>query len=93
MSEPDTAVAVLGDEYDNALIKRTIALLKELGGRLADRQEFLAGSQLIQIQVWDFDGRPLRLEGETYVGLSVEGPDAIVGALTRRLAAEGFSPP
>jgi hypothetical protein len=92
VSEPGAVVAVLGNEYDDALIKRTIALLDDLGGRLVDRQAFLGGSQLIQIQIWDFDGRPLRLEGETYVGLSVEGPAAIVEALRRRLTAEGFPP-
>ncbi|MBO9711169.1 MAG: hypothetical protein J7521_23460 [Caulobacter sp.] len=91
MSKSDTVIAVLGDEYDDEPIKRTIALLDDLGGRLVECQECLVGSQLVQVQVWDFDGQSLRLEGETYVGLSVEGPDTIIDALTRRLAAAGFS--
>jgi hypothetical protein len=84
--------ALLGDEYDQALIRRTWDLLVAMGGRRGPGVNFVAGSQDVSIQEWTLDGRTLRFEIETYMGFSVEGPEAQVKALVARLAADGFQP-
>ncbi|CAN5369019.1 hypothetical protein BH10PSE3_BH10PSE3_24160 [soil metagenome] len=84
MSE-ETLNVLLGDEYDHALIARTWSLLIAMGGRRIDALGFVAGSQEVSIQIWDLDGVSLRFEAETYIGLSVEGPPALVADLVARL--------
>jgi hypothetical protein len=93
VNEPEVAVAVLGDEYDDALIERTWTLLTTLGGRRLDAISFVAGSQAVSIQIWDLDGAFVRFEAETYMGFSVEGPAGLVADLVARLTADGASRP
>jgi hypothetical protein len=83
----ETLNALLGDEYDHALIARTWSLLAAMGGRRVDAIGFVAGSQEVSIQIWDLDGASLRFEAETYMGFSVEGPAALVAEIVARLSA------
>jgi hypothetical protein len=80
--------ALLGDEYDRALIARTWTVLAAMGGKKVEAVGFVAGSQEVSIQLWELDGVSLRFEAETYIGFSVEGPRAVVAQLVARLAAE-----
>jgi hypothetical protein len=84
--------ALLGDEYDQALILRTWDLLAAMGARRGAGVNFVAGSQDVSIQEWQLEGQTLRFEIETYMGFSVEGPEAPVKALVARLTAAGFQP-
>lgn len=79
-------VAVLGDEWDRALIGRTIKVLEAMGARLVDRFGDVAGSQEVGVQVWDLEGQVVRLEAETYMGFSIEAPDSVLAEVQRRLA-------
>ncbi len=84
--------ALLGDEYDQALILRTWDLLAALGAQRGAMVNFVAGSQDVSIREWTLEGQTLRFEIETYMGFTVEGPEALVKALVARLAADGFQP-
>ena len=84
--------ALLGDEYDQALIQRTWDLLLAMDARRGAGVSFVAGSQDVSIQEWVLEGQTLRFEIETYMGFSVEGPEALVKALVARLATDGFQP-
>jgi hypothetical protein len=77
---------VLGDEWDRALISRTIDVLKAMGARLVDKFGGVAGSQEFGVQIWDLEGQIIKLEAETYMGFSVEAPDPILAEVQRRLA-------
>jgi hypothetical protein len=79
-------IVVLGDEWDRALITRTIDVLEAMGGRLVDKFGGIAGSQEVGVQVWDVEGQVVRLEAETYMGFSIEAPDLILDEVRRRLA-------
>ncbi|HWU15273.1 MAG TPA: hypothetical protein VN157_14825 [Caulobacter sp.] len=79
-------VVVLGDEWDRALIGRTIKVLEAMGARLVDKFGGVAGSQEVGVQVWDLEGQTVRLEAETYMGFSIEAPDSILVEVQRRLA-------
>jgi hypothetical protein len=79
-------VVVLGDEWDRALVGRTVSALKAMGARLVDRFGGVAGSQELGVQVWDLEGQVIRLETETYMGFSIEAPDPVLAEVQRRLA-------
>ena len=79
-------VVVLGDEWDRALITRTVDVLKAMGARLVDKFGGIAGSQEVGVQVWDLAGQVVRLEAETYMGFSIEAPDPVLAEVRRRLA-------
>lgn len=79
-------VLVLGDEWDRALMTRTTKVLEAMGARLVDKFGGIAGSQEVGVQVWDLEGQVIRLEAETYMGFSIEGPNAVLAEVTRRLA-------
>lgn len=72
----DTHVTiVLGDEFDEALRTKLRSVLQRLGATpQGSAGQFVAGSQSIEQLEVLVDGRQLRIEAETYVGLSVTGP-------------------
>lgn len=87
--------AILGDEYDAALRERLFAALRGLGADVVGGDWALGGSQEVETVGVRLNGVELTVEAETYVGLSLTGPDdevdRIVGALAGRLV-EGRGP-
>lgn len=66
---------ILGDEYDDALRERLMAVLRQLGAQAqGPTQAGMAGSQELLTLDLLVQGQPLRVESETYVGLSISGP-------------------
>ena len=69
---------LLGDEYDDALFARLCNAVERLGGSIKDREWVLGGSQEVAtFEIELPDGR-LQAIAETYVGLSLNGPEALV---------------
>lgn len=68
----------LGDEFDDELREKLMRVLKDLGATAGDSSRLVAGSQDIE----EFDalisGKKIHVEAETYVGLTVSGPNDIV---------------
>lgn len=84
------ASVVLGDEYDDALRARLMAVLKRLGAQVVGGPDTaLAGSQEIEVLEVELDGRRLRVEAETYIGLSLSGPDDLVRRVQSLLVTHG----
>ena len=78
---------VLGDEFDDVLRAKLMDVLRQLGATSsgsADR--FVAGSQELEELDVTIDGRGLRIEAETYIGLSISGPDDLVQRVRSLLA-------
>ncbi|ODN72510.1 hypothetical protein [Methylobrevis pamukkalensis] len=73
-----TTRIVLGEEFDEVLLKRVGKALRSLGGEVLDHQWGMGGSQEIstwQVRVAD---SVLTIENRTYMGLSIEGDDQLV---------------
>lgn len=81
---------VLGDEFDDDLRARLMKALHALGAvPVGDAQRFIAGSQeLEQIDV-SIGGRKLHVEAETFIGLSISGPNDLVQRVRVALARPG----
>lgn len=86
-SNDNQATVVLGHEFDDALRATLLDVLRQLGATPAGPTgRSLAGSQdLEEINVY-VKGHMLRVEAETYVGLSITGPVDIVQQIRRLVA-------
>ncbi|WP_395702215.1 hypothetical protein [Aquabacterium sp.] len=77
---------VLGDEFDDALRVRVLAVLRSLGATSPNAAAWaLGGSQELESMDFQLRGCPMRLEAETYVGLSLTGPAALVSLIQQQL--------
>lgn len=74
----ETATIILGDEYDNALRDALRAVLVRSGAVGIDKYWGIGGSQEIEALVIRVRGDLITIEAETFVGLSLTGPKAVV---------------
>jgi len=72
---------VVGDEYDEVVFASLKRALSDLQYAVRDQWGGLAGSQDIQHWTVVGPGGQLKIESETYVGLSVEGHPALIAEL------------
>jgi hypothetical protein len=72
---------VVGDECDEVLFARLKRALKDLQYVVEEKWSGLAGSQDIQHWTLLGPGEQLKMENETYVGLSVEGQPSLIAEL------------
>lgn len=75
----------LGDEYDDELITRLRELLKSEGAVLKEKLEGLAGSQEVHLYDFLIRGFDVKIEIETYMGVTIIGPTEIVDDFAMRL--------
>jgi len=82
------ATAVLGDEFDDELRAKLMNVLRQLGAiQGTSGERFVVGSQDFEKLEVLVGGRSLQVEAETYVGLSIRGPDDLVEQV-RRLVSQ-----
>ncbi|WP_155122353.1 hypothetical protein [Burkholderia ubonensis] len=74
----DIVKIVVGDEYDEALRKALSIAISEIGAEIVDKNWGVAGSQELEILVINVNGNVITIEAETFVGISVEGPESTV---------------
>ena len=73
------ATVRLGEEFDEALRQKLVDVLRKLGGlQSGGSSRMVGGSQEIEKLEVTIDGRRLRVEAETYIGLSISGPGDLV---------------
>jgi hypothetical protein len=93
-----TVTARLAPEYDLAATNALLQVLREMGAEEVSRNWSVAGSQEINTLRFSLKGKPLIVEAETYIGLSVTGTRETVDAITSRVrdiagkAKAGFPP-
>jgi hypothetical protein len=78
---------ILGDEFDDDLKSRLFEKLKEMGANPVSSDWGIAGSQEIDslsIRVYD---QIIEIESETFVGLSISGPEEIVDEIASLVIA------
>ena len=78
---------VVGPEWDDALLLRLGDALKALGYRVDKHEWGVGGSQ--ELSTWNVhgDAGALRIEAETYIGLTVTGPSRLVDAVKQHFRA------
>jgi len=69
---------VLGPEYDDHVRDVLRDVLRALGGRVIDKSWGVGGSQEVETLDVEIDSQRLHVEADTYMGLSIEGPDELV---------------
>ena len=78
----------LGYEYDEALLKRLMAVLAAEGATFITEWSAVGGSQDISNWCFRLKGQTLIVEAETYIGLSLIGPAALVTQLSVAVAEQ-----
>jgi hypothetical protein len=78
---------ILGDEYDRRLQRRLNEVLRSMGAEIGASTWGVAGSQ--ELSTWEaaVEGRTLKIESETYIGLSISGEGALVERVVASLKA------
>lgn len=79
--KPEEVEIVLGPEFDIALTERLHRLVKASGGRISVASFGVGGSQEITRYEVTFPTGTLVVKAETYVGLSIRGPEELVQAV------------
>lgn len=83
----EQAVVRLGDEFDDGLRAKLLEVLRQLGATVSGpTSRAVAGSQEVEGLEVMIGGRTLCVTAETYVGLSISGPDDLVRRVCRLMA-------
>lgn len=70
---------ILGDEFDEDLRNKLMALLHQLGAiQTRGSEHHVSGSQYIEKLTVNIGGKTLEITAETYIGLSIKGSKDIV---------------
>ena len=92
MNGPTDKTVTLGTETDNTLRRALVRILKHMGAEATDDSWALGGSQILETLDITIDGRALRIEAETYMGLSLTGPvdlvDRIADVVARNMEGQ-----
>lgn len=78
VSKANNLTTILGDEFDDDLRSKLMDVLRLIGATPIDSTRSLGGSQDLEELDVVVDGRSVRVEAETYVGLSISGPCDLV---------------
>ncbi len=78
------ATIVLGPEYDDRLKLVLRDVLGSMGGQLASKTPWLPDLEVVVVEM---RGETITIEAETYMGLSISGPEALVQAVAQRVKA------
>lgn len=78
----------LGSEHDERLRKALVDVLRSMGAVLhGEGFSGVGGSQEVEIVHVEIGGRPLCIEAETFIGLSVVGEAGLVEEVAMRVRA------
>ncbi|MGE8435543.1 MAG: hypothetical protein ACN6P2_03255 [Pseudomonas palmensis] len=69
---------VLGDEYDAVLRNALHIVLVRFGAVGLDKSWAVGGSQEIEVAEVELMGEKIKIESETFVGLTIFGPGFII---------------
>jgi hypothetical protein len=76
---------VLGAEHDTELRLTVLAVMRDLGAVEKDTSWAVAGSQELEQLATTFGNRTVRVEAETYIGLSITGDPILVSEIAGRV--------
>jgi len=87
MIDTDEATCILGPEWSSDVVSVLRRAVHALGGTMTQPSHFVAGSQEIITYQLDLPDGRLVAEAETFVGLSISGPAALVHQVRSRMRA------
>ena len=76
---------VIGNEYDEKLIKSLFLTLQEIGAVKKDESSALVGSQDYYLARYKVNNLILTVEIETYIGVTLSGPSNVVREISNKL--------
>ena len=76
---------VIGNEYDEKLIKSLFLILQEIGAVKKDESSALVGSQDYYLARYEVNNLILTVEIETYIGVTLSGPSNVVREISNKL--------
>lgn len=79
--------AILGTEFDHELRTRLAEKLKTLGAKTLPSHWWVVGSQEFHSLPVSLNNQVLIIETETYMGLSISGPDELVDEIASCVGA------
>lgn len=79
------ATEILGPEHDVAIRDALLAVLREMDAKEGSHRWGVVGSQEIGTAHFTLGEHSLTVEAETYIGLSITGDQATVGAIAVRV--------
>lgn len=82
------ASIVLGDEYDAVLRNALHIVLVRLGAVGLDKSWAVGGSQEIEVAEVELMGGKVEIESETFVGLTIFGPEFIIDEIADKVRQE-----
>ena len=82
------ASIVLGDEYDAVLRNALHIVLVRLGAVGLDKSWAVGGSQEIEVAEVELMGEKVKIESETFVGLTIFGPGFIIDEVAKKVRQE-----
>ncbi|WP_339489672.1 hypothetical protein [Pseudomonas sp. EL_65y_Pfl2_R95] len=82
------ASIVLGDEYDAVLRNALHIVLFRLGAVGIDKSWAVGGSQEIEVAEVELMGGKVKIESETFVGLTIFGPEFIIDEIADKVRQE-----
>ncbi len=72
-----TVTEIIGNEYDDSLRDRLMFVLKGMGATVLEKSgKLYGGSQEIEVVDFQIGESFVRVEAETYIGLSISSEDA-----------------
>lgn len=82
------ASKVLGDEYDTILRSALHIVLVRLGAVDLDKSWALGGSQEIEVVEVEVMGEKIKIESETFVGITISGSESIIDEVANKVRQE-----
>ena len=79
---------MLGDEYDAVLRNALHIVLVRLGAVGLDKSWAVGGSQEIEVAEVELMGEKVKIESETFVGLTIFGPGFIIDEVAEKVRQE-----
>ena len=80
-----TRTVILGPEYDQHLRTTVMEVMRQLGASIETRNWSVAGSQEIETVQAQLAGKPITIEAETLIGLSITGDENMINEISERV--------
>lgn len=77
----------LGNEFDDRLWSALRAVINELGGKVGRKDWGVVGSQELESFEVELMGTHIRVESETYIGITLTGMPSVVARIQELVAS------
>jgi hypothetical protein len=81
----------LAEEWCDDLVTATNGVLRDMGGHKISNSWGVGGSQEVEVTKWRLGWRTIIVEAETYIGLTITGPDELVRQIADEVARRSGS--